>query len=240
MNPVSLKEAQQTFSSISRLVSGTKKTRTVICPPFTFLAKLKKPSSKVFLGAQDAFWQDRGAYTGEISAEMLNSLGAKYVILGHSERRTLGETNKEVNKKIKASLKAGLVPIVCVGEKERDERHEYFNEVRNQLEGCLSGIPKDLISKMIIAYEPVWSISTTAKHRSAKPSDFKEMDIYIRKVLSDKFGSKTKMPHTIYGGSVSPKNAQGFLLEGTEGFLVGKESLNPKNFAEIIRLAENA
>ena len=113
--------------------------------------KLKKISRKINFGAQDAFWGNIGAFTGEVSAEMLYNAGIKYVILGHSERRALGETNALVNKKIKASLSAGLVPILCVGENIRDASHSYFNLVKTQLEECLDGIKKTLTSKIIVA-----------------------------------------------------------------------------------------
>src|SRR3989344_5631877 len=157
MNPLSLKEAEKLFANIAKSVSNIKKIEIVICPPFLYLGKLKSAgwrTKKVILGAQNAFWREAGAYTGEISAEMLYDIGARYVLLGHSERRAMGESNKEINGKIKASLAAGLRPIVCVGESVRDENHGYFNLVKTELEECLSGVSKDSISKIIIAYEP--------------------------------------------------------------------------------------
>ena len=119
---------------------------------------------------------------------MLYSIGARYVILGHSERRAMGETNEIVNKKVKASLGAGLVPVLCVGETMRDLEHNYFNLVKTQLSECLAGITKNLITKVIVAYEPVWAISTTPLRKDATAADSLEMYIFIRKIISDKFG----------------------------------------------------
>ena len=240
MNPASNTEAEKLFSSCVKIVSDIKKIELVICPPVLYLEKLKKYSRKLNLGAQNIFYGNVGAYTGEISAEMLYSIGGRYVILGHSERRELGEKNDLINKKIKSALSAGLVPILCLGEKERDENHEYFKVVKNQIEECLNGVVKNSISKIIIAYEPVWALSTTKNRRDATPEDFFEMRVFILKVLSDKFGIKTEMPRIVYGGSVNEKNAQDFLKhKEVGGVLVGNASLNPKKFEVIINVAEN-
>jgi triosephosphate isomerase len=240
MNPISLKEAEKLFTNVANGIHSLKNTEVIICAPFVYLEKLKKISKKIILGAEDAFWGTTGAFTGEISAEMLYSVGVKYVIVGHSERRTLGEDNFVINKKIKGVLSAGLIPILCVGDKERDESHEYFNFVKNQVEECLNGISKDLIGKMIIAYEPVWALSTTPGRKDATPDDSREMAIFIKKILIDKIGVKIKMPKIIYGGSVNEKSVLGFLKDGgVEGVLPGAASLDPKKFLEIIRIAES-
>jgi triosephosphate isomerase len=239
MNPLTLKEAEKLFSTIAKNISGIKKTEIVVCPPFLYLEKLKKLSKKIILGAQDAFWGDVGAFTGEVSGEMLYELGARYVILGHSERRTLGETNGDINKKIKAALSAGLRPVLCVGENVRDQEHGYFNVVKTQLEECLVGISKNSISKIIIAYEPVWAISSTKDRKDATPDDSREMVVFMRKVLSDKFGVEVSNMRIIYGGSVNEKDAAGFLLNGgVDGLLPGRSSLDAKKFSEIIKKCE--
>ncbi|MEK7081268.1 MAG: triose-phosphate isomerase [Patescibacteria group bacterium] len=240
MNPLTLKEAEKLFNDVAKNVSGIKKTEVVICPPFLYLEKLKKISKKINLGAQDAFWEEVGAYTGEVSTEMLYNIGARYVILGHSERRASGESNTDVNKKIKSSLVAGLRPILCVGESARDESHGYFNFIKTQLEECLAGISKNSISKIIIAYEPIWAISSTPNRQDATPDDSKEMTIFIRKILSDKFGSEATQMRIIYGGSVNEKDAEEFLKNGgVDGLLAGRASLDAKKFVEIINLAED-
>ena len=240
MNPLTIKEAEKSFEDIKKSVSYVRKTTIVICPPLLYLEKLKKISRKINLGAQDAFWGDVGAFTGEVSAEMLYNAGIKYVILGHSERRTLGETNELVNKKIKGSLSAGLTPVLCVGESMRDENHSYFNLVKTQLEECLNGVKKTFASKIIIAYEPIWAISSTLNRHDATSVDSREMAIFIRKVLYDKFGAEASRIRIIYGGSVNEKDALDFLNNGgVDGLLSGRASLNAKKFAEIINIAEN-
>jgi triosephosphate isomerase (TIM) len=240
MNPLSLKEAEKLFTDIAKSVSDIRKTEIVICPPFLYLEKLKKFSRKISLGGQNAFWGDVGAYTGEVSAEMLYNIGAKYVIAGHSERRAMQENNSDINKKIKAAVGAGLMPILCVGENIRDENHEYLNFVKTQIEECLKGVSKNSISKIIIAYEPVWAIGQGAF--PATPEEFREMNIFIRKILSDKFGVEiVENVRIIYGGSVDEKNTESFVKDGkADGFLVGRASLNMEKFFKIINIAENA
>ena len=240
MNPLSFKEAEKLFADVVKSVSDIKKTEIVICPPSLYLEKLKKVSRKISLGAQNAFWGDVGAYTGEISAEMLYNIGVRYVILGHSERRAIGESNSDINKKIKSSLLSGLRPILCVGESVRDESHGYFNLVKIQLEECLAGISKNSTSKIIIAYEPIWAISSTLNRKDATADDSREMAIFIRKILSDKFGAEGSRIRIIYGGSANEKDAEDFLKNGgVDGLLPGRASLNPKKFSEIIKIAEN-
>jgi triosephosphate isomerase len=239
MNPISQKEAQLLFTNIAKSISRIKKTDIVVCPPYVYLEALKKISKKIQLGAQDAFWGDVGAFTGEVSAEMLYNRGVKYVILGHSERRAFGETNSDVNKKIKASLGVGLIPVVCVGEALRDESHSYFNLVKNQLEECLAGVKKSSVSKIIIAYEPIWAISTTIGRKDATSLDCREMAIFIRKVLSDKFGPEASLMRVIYGGSVNEKDAEDFLKNGdVDGLLPGRASLDPEKFSKIVKICE--
>lgn len=243
MNPLSLKDAEKLFSAVNKEISGLKKTaiktEVVICPPFLYLERLKKLSKKIFLGAQDAFYGDVGAFTGEISSKMLYNIGVRYVMLGHSERRALGENNSDINKKIKSSLLASLRPILCVGENTRDESHSYFNFVKTQLEECLVGISKNSISKIIIAYEPIWALSSTVNRHDATPRDSLEMVIFIRKILSDRFGKEASQIRIVYGGSVSAKDAKDFVENGgVDGLLAGRASLDAKKFTEIIKIAE--
>lgn len=239
MNPLSLKETEKLFVSITKSVSSIKKTEVVICPPFLYLEKLKKLSRRISLGAQDVFWGDVGAFTGEISAEMLYDIGVRYVIVGHSERRAQGENNSDINKKIKSALSAGLRPVLCVGENMRDENHEYFNVVKIQLMECLDGVSKNSVSKIIIAYEPVWAISSTLNRKDATPDDSREMVIFIRKILSDKFKGEVSKIRIIYGGSINEKDAEDFLKNGgVDGLLPGRASLDPKKFSQIVKICE--
>ncbi|MFA6520180.1 MAG: triose-phosphate isomerase [Candidatus Paceibacterota bacterium] len=241
MNPLTLNQAEKLFEDVARGVSRVKKTDIVICTPFIYLDKLSEiRTTKVKLGTQDAFWGDVGAFTGEVSGEMLYEIGARYVILGHSERRALGENNNVVNKKIKSVLGAGLRPILCVGENTRDESHKYFNLVKTQLEECLAGISKNSIAKIVIAYEPVWAISSTKDRRDATAHDSLEMVIFIRKILSDKFGKDAGNVRILYGGSVSERDAEDFLKNGgVDGLLVGRASLDAKKFTSIAKIADS-
>lgn len=241
MNPLSVKEAEKWFRSMIKLSSVIKKTEVVVCAPFVYLDRLSKiRTSKLKLGAQNSFLGDVGPFTGEISPEMLYGVGARYVIVGHSERRALGETSELLNRKIKSALSTGLLPIVCVGERERDAEHNYFEIVKAQIIECLKGVSKDSIAKIIFAYEPVWSISTTENRRDATSIDAREMVIFIRKVLSDV--SSTEIAHRVrilYGGSVTSKDAEDFLKNGeVDGLLVGKASLDSKKFFEILNICE--
>ncbi|MFA6585900.1 MAG: triose-phosphate isomerase [Candidatus Paceibacterota bacterium] len=238
MNPESLKEAEKLLSNVAKSILGVKKTEIIICPPFIYLEKLKKETRKISLGAQDLFWEDSGAYTGEVSGDMIYNLGVRYVIVGHSERRAMGESNVDINKKIKASLKAGLSPILCVGESIRDENHEYLNFIKTQIEECLNGVSKNSISKVIIAYEPIWAIGNGA--HPASPLEFLEMNIFIKKILSDKFGVKEASDiKIIYGGSVDEKNTIDFIKDGNaDGFLVGRANLDGEKFSKIVKLCE--
>jgi len=240
MNPSNNKEALKLFTSISKLILNIKNTQIVVCPPVLYIENINKNLKKISLGAQDAFWGDVGAFTGQVSVKMLFSAGVKYIILGHSEKRAQGEENSEINKKIKAVLSLGITPVVCFGENNRDESHEYLNFVKVQIEEGLNGISKNLISKIVIAYEPVWAIGKSAL-REATPEEFREMSIFIKKILNDKFGAKNIVNiKIIYGGSVHPENTLSFLEEGkADGFLVGRDSLDAKKFIEIVNITEN-
>ena len=242
MNPLSLKEAEKLFTGIVKFISNIKKTEVVVCPPFIYFGKLKSAgwrTKKISLGAQDIFWGETGAYTGEVSAEMLYNVGVRYVIVGHSERRTMGENNNDINKKIKSALSAGLRPILCIGESVRDENHDYFNLVKTQLLECLTGVSKNSTPKIIIAYEPIWAISSTFDRKDATSDDSREMVIFIRKVLSDKFGSEASKIRIIYGGSINEKDAEDFLKNGgVDGLLPGRASLNAKKFSKIVKICE--
>jgi len=239
MNPLTLKEAEKLFNDVAKNVSSVRNTEIVVCAPFLYLEKLKKISRNITIGGQDAFSLDTGAFTGEVSALMLYNIGARYVILGHSERRAMGESNADINKKIKSALASGLRPILCVGESVRDIDHDYFNLIKIQLEENLSGISKNFLSKIIIAYEPIWAISTTPNRRDASPDDSREMAIFIRKILFDKFGKEASQIRILYGGSVGEKSTDDFLKNGgVDGLLVGRASLDAKKFTEIVKKCE--
>lgn len=240
MNPKSLKDAEKLLTSVVKSLPTLKKTEVVVCVPYLYIEKLKNITKRLSVGAQDAFPGDVGAFTGEVSAGMLDMLKIGFVIVGHSERRSMGETNEFINKKIKSALSAGISPVLCVGETLRDETHEYFAIVKQQINECLAGVPKNSLAKIIVAYEPVWSISTTPNRRDATSADCLEMAIFIKRVLSEMsspvIASSTRI---IYGGSVNEKDAGDFLLNGgVDGVLPGRASLDPKKFTQIVKICE--
>lgn len=235
-NPATLKEAEALFKGVALSAKDTKNIDIIVCPPFPFLSVSKSvKTKKIKLGAQDVSAFPAGAFTGDVSASMLASVGVSHVIIGHSERRLQGDTNEIINKKIIQALKVKLTPIVCVGEKMRDAHGNYLAFIREQLNECLLSIPKAQMKNIIIAYEPVWAISSNVG-RQAVPEEFTEVRIYIRKVLSDMYGaSSAHATPVLYGGSVGPVDAVGFLVEGqADGLLVGHNSLNAKKFGSVI------
>ncbi len=241
MNPSNLKDAVKLFSLTKSVSQKNKKTSVVVCAPFVFLSALYKSSStKCSLGVQNIHSDQVGSFTGEISVKMLKDFKVSYTIVGHSERRAMGEDDAFINQKIKMAIKSGITPILCVGEKERTGDAWYLHTVKTQVDASLEGLRPSDLSKIIIAYEPVWAIGKDAV-RVATPSECEEMVIYIRKVLSDKFGAKnTQAPKIIYGGSVDSKGARDFVMNGgVDGFLVGRASLNPKEFEKIIEAIDS-
>lgn len=209
-----------------------------ICPPFTSLFLLKKllASSGVKLGAQNMFWEEKGAYTGEVSPSMLVDAGCELVIIGHSERRSiLGETDEMINRKVKAALEHNLLPVLCVGETLAERREDRAREVvERQLREALKGVEKTC--SLVIAYEPVWAIGTGV---NADKEDAEEMASFIRGLLAHMWDEEVSSHvRILYGGSVKPENIAGFIKEeNIDGALVGGASLDPYSFAEIVRLS---
>jgi len=242
MNPASLKEAKVLFASAKKAVSRLFNVETVICPPFIYLTELGHSMSKLKLGAQDVSRFDfEGAHTGEVSAKMLKNLGVKYAIIGHSERRKLGETSEIINKKIGISLSLGLKAIFCVGEETRDEEGKFAEIIEQQINEGLKGLSQNLMKGLIIAYEPVWAISGSTKSKAGDSESAFRVAVLIRKVLMDIAGNELarKIP-ILYGGSVSSANAKQFLKDGQmDGLLVGNKSLDKEEFKKILIIAEN-
>lgn len=234
MNPLTIKEVEVFLKNFK--LFNFRNVEVIICPPFPFLYLFgKTKSKKIKLGAQNISSEISGAYTGEVSASMVSNLKASHVILGHSECRARGETDQDINKKILIALKYNLTSILCLGEKERDERGDFLSFVESQLKNCLLGVPKNKINQIIFAYEPIWAIGKDSK-REATVEEFIEMKIFIKKIISNLYDVKTaEQIKIIYGGSVSPENAQIFVKEGkADGLLVGRDSLNIERFKQII------
>ncbi len=233
-----LSESQNLISRLTSGLSGKKfNCDIIICPPFTSLSEASSliKDTPIKLGAQNMYFQESGAYTGEISAKMLKSVGCEYVILGHSERRTIfKESDGLINEKIKAALKAGLKPIFCVGEtlEERENRKEK-DVLKTQLSRGLDQISLDEMKQIIIAYEPVWAIGTG---RTATPAQADEMHEYIRNYIQDDFTPEIAENLIIqYGGSVKPDNAGDLLSrKDIDGALIGGACLKADSFISII------
>ena len=242
MFPATPKEAKAILSSIKRGMSGITRAKVVVCPPtlYTASAVEQTKKTKIAIGAQNCFKEDEGARTGETSPRALFSVGATHIILGHSERRALGETSEQVAEKVVSAVRNKLTVVVCVGERERDQHGSHFGEVSNQLRASLAGYPKSESGRLVIAYEPIWAIGVQAK-KPATPSDHREMSILIRRYLTEYFGKKVAFTIPVLsGGSVDDRNAEGFLKEGNaDGLLVGRASLDPEKFNAIVRTAHN-
>lgn len=237
-------EAKEFVARLKLDLGSYDKADIIICPPFTSLVAVREEleGSNYRLGAQNMYWEKKGAYTGEVSAEMLREIGCQFVIIGHSERRRYFSENDEiVNKKVKAALDMGLMPIMCIGEtlSER-EAGSTFSVLERQVNLGLSGLsaneklgPRSLI----VAYEPVWAIGTG---RNATPEQAQEAQAFIRSVIAKSFGSGFSEEIKIqYGGSVKPKNAKDILKQNdVDGALVGGASLKPDVFAEIVKASK--
>jgi triosephosphate isomerase len=230
MNPASLPEAV-------RLARASDARNVVLAPPYLYLPVIAWIVKKAQLGAQDLFWEDRGAYTGEISPLQLKKARVKYVIVGHSERRRLGETDEIVNQKTKAALTRGLKVILCVGEDWSVRRRGIAaaqKYVTQQLKKDLKLITNKLIANnLLIAYEPIWAIGTG---KADKPEEAAAISKYIKNFLRKNYrATKIKV---LYGGSVNDKNAAPFLeAKEIDGALVGGASLKPREFKKIIQIA---
>jgi triosephosphate isomerase len=215
----------------------------VIIPPFTAIAKVTEALGRahnVKVGAQNMYWEKSGAFTGEISAPLLRDLFVHYVVLGHSERRTLfGETDEMVNRKVHAAHEAKLRPIVCVGESlEQRDKGNVEKILSTQLRGSLAGLKPKELQETVIAYEPVWAIGTG---RNATPAQAQEAHAFVRHTLAEMADKTTAEGVRIqYGGSVKPENARELMSQpDIDGALVGGASLDPRSFAQIVKAARN-
>jgi triosephosphate isomerase (TIM) len=230
-------EAERLFGAVKNASTRLRNTTVVICPPFAFLDAISHNyrGKSLLFGAQDVFGEERGAHTGAVIASMLGSVGADYVIIGHSEVRARGDTNENVNKKIHTALSAKLRVILCIGEKERDHSGDYLEFLGEQLKSALVNVDESKLPRMAIAYEPIWAIGKSAEY-AMTPTQVHEMVLFIRKVLSHKYEKKNafRVP-ILYGGSVERENVVGLFTYGeVNGFLVGHASVNAEEFAEMM------
>lgn len=230
-------EAVNTAGQLVKLVKHANDIDVMIAPPFTALASVSDvvKESCVSLGAQNLFWEDEGAYTGEISSAMLVSAGCKYVIIGHSERRQyFGETDETVNKKIGSAIKDDLIPIFCVGESEKErESKATFSVLDKQVKRGIEGFSTDDLEALVIAYEPVWAIGTG---KTATSSQAQEVHQFLRSMLDKILGNiLAKSIRILYGGSVKPSNIKELMtMPDIDGALVGGASLSAETFSKLV------
>jgi len=240
---LTIAEAKNLAAAIVKACVDLPEAEIVLAPPFTALHGVKKvlEDSSVQLAAQNLFWEEKGAFTGEISAPMLKDAGCQYMIIGHSERRQyFGETDDGVNRKIKAALRSGVFPIVCIGETLAErERGETMDVISQQIRGGLEGIGAGDFKSIVVAYEPVWAIGTG---KTATPGQAEEVHSHIREKLAQKYGiGPAECAIILYGGSVKPANSFALLSEkNIDGFLVGGASLEAESFIQITREAIRA
>ena len=239
------KTVSEAVNIVQTMKAGIKMSdcNVVICPPFTALSKVAEilRDSSIHLGAQNMHPETEGAFTGEISPGMIKDLDCRYVILGHSERRQyFKEDSAFINEKVKTALKYSLVPILCMGETlaEREARRQ-FEVVKEQFDLSLKEITKEEITKVVIAYEPVWAIGTG---KTATPEQAEQMQSYVRRLLKEQYGEEiaVRIP-ILYGGSVKPDNIAELMKKpNVDGALVGGASLKAESFVQIVTNAAHA
>jgi triosephosphate isomerase len=252
MNPLTVAEAKRIIVSVKKTAKKLDRTTVVACPPFPFIAyALPRDSGKsagkreMRVGAQNVFYEEQGAFTGEVGARELSDMGLEYVIVGHSERRRTGEagfameSNEIIAKKAIAVAQTGMTAVLCVGETVRDEQGEYLDFLEKQIRASLAGFSKKFVieGRLIIAYEPVWAIGAK---EAMTPTLIHEMTIFVKKVLADLYGQDEafNVP-VLYGGSVNFRNAADIIREGeVNGLLVGRESVNAPGFTELLQAVD--
>jgi triosephosphate isomerase len=234
---VATKQKAKTLFATAKRLAGRKGIEIVLAPPAPYLGLLAVGNrSKVAFGVQDVSDTTGGAATGETTAAMVAELGARYAIVGHSERRARGESDTIVATKAQHALAQGLTPILCIGERERDAEAHYLALIRGQITSVLGALTAEERPRVVLAYEPVWAIGRTAAD-AITPSDLAEMILYIRKILAEQIpGDTSRTMRILYGGSAESGNARGLASgSGIDGFLVGHASADPKEFTALVK-----
>ncbi|MHA1914237.1 MAG: triose-phosphate isomerase [Promethearchaeota archaeon] len=243
MNRGTPRESGEMLDELIPLVEKIQNVDIVIAPPFTSLLSAHQllKDTNLELGAQNMYFEEKGAFTGEISPQFLREIGVTYVILGHSERRDVfNESNYLINKKLKKSLQTGLKPIVCIGEHlEERETGRTKEVIQRQFKETFKDLTKDQMRQIVIAYEPIWAIGTG---KTASPEQAEEIHVYIRNLISQIYDNETgDLVRIQYGGSIKPSNAEAlFLKENIDGGLVGGASLQADSLVHIIKAAEKS
>jgi len=238
MKPASFREAKKLFEATKKAAEKCANISLIIAPPALYLRDLSSNyrGKRLSFAVQNAHAEASGAYTGEISLAQARDAGASYVIVGHSERRAMGETNEDTRKKVSAALTGKMTPILCVGERERAQGGEHFNVVAEQLRVGLADVPLEKITKVILAYEPVWAIGGET---TMSPRDMHTMAIFIRKTVVGVYGEVGHKIRILYGASVGEKNAAVMMREAhVHGFIVGHVSTDAERFTALLQVLQ--
>ena len=239
MNPPTFKEAKRLFEATKKASDTAKNVSIVIAPPSIYLRELRANyrGKRLAFGVQNAHFESKGSYTGEVSMAEAKDAGASYVLIGHAERRAMGETNDDTRKKVAAAIALSLLPILCVGEKERTHEGRHFDLIKEQLKAGFADVVAAKIPRVTIAYEPIWAIGAEA---AMNPRDMHEMAIFIRKTVVGLYGEKGMGVKILYGGSIDETNAADMLVNGdVAGLLVGRASADPEKLTTLVRAIKN-
>ena len=235
MNPATFREAKKLFEATKRAVTISKGSSVVVAPPAIYLRELRAgyTGRQLAFAAQDVSHDAGGAHTGELSLSQIKEAGASYCLIGHSERRARGETNDDTRKKVAAALVAKVTPILCVGETKRDAGGEHLEGIREQLRAGFTDVLSSAVSKVIVAYEPVWAIGG---EEAVAPRHMHEMAIFIRKTLVALHGEGALSLKILYGGAATEQNARDMLRHGdVSGLLVGHVSVDVERFSALLQ-----
>ncbi|HUO55826.1 MAG TPA: triose-phosphate isomerase [Candidatus Paceibacterota bacterium] len=235
MNPLTLHEAQKLLESTVKASNAAREVSVIIAPPALYLIPLRAGyrGKKVAFGVQNAHFENTGSFTGEISMEEARNAGASHAIIGHAERRAMGESNEDTRKKVAAALSLNIVPILCVGEKARGYEGEHLIFIKEQLRAGFSDVAPGKVARVIVAYEPIWAIGA---EEAMNPRDMHEMAIFIRKTLVELCSEKAMGVRILYGGSIDEGNAVAMIRQGdVAGLLVGRASARKEKITQLIR-----
>jgi triosephosphate isomerase len=235
MNPPTFKEAKKLFDATKKAAEAARNVSVIVAPPALYLRELAMgyKGKRLSFAAQHMHFELHGSYTGELSPLQVRDAKAAYIIIGHAERRAMGETNEDVARKVRAAQSERLTPILCIGESTRSGGGEHFNTVREQLQTALADVPSAKLDTLMLAYEPVWAIGAA---KPMSPRDMHEMAIFIRKMVVELHGPEGMRVKILYGGAIDETNAREMRDDGDiVGFIVGRASHDPEKIALLIR-----
>ena len=239
MNPTTSREAKKLFDATKKAADKAKKVQVIVAPPAIFLRDMTRGyRGRISFAVQNGYQETHGAHTGETSFTQARDAHATFALVGHAERRAMGETNENTCEKVAGALKAGLTPILCIGEIARSSHGEHFAYIQEQLRVGLSKVPATGLRRVYIAYEPVWAIGAA---KPVTPNDMHQMAIFIRKSIVDLFGAAGMDMKILYGGSIDDTTAPAMLKDGDiKGFLVGRASAESQKVTNLLVAIENA